>query len=88
MQFGFIPGHGTTDAIFIVRQLQKKYLGKNRSLYLAFVDLEKGFDRVPCKVLWWAMHALGIPQWIISVVQAKYSDAKSSVMICTVMTLR
>ena len=23
MQFGFVPGRGTTDAIFIVRQLQE-----------------------------------------------------------------
>ena len=25
MQFGFMPGRGMTDAIFIVRQLQEKY---------------------------------------------------------------
>ena len=25
-KFGFVPGRGTTDAIFVVRQLQKKYL--------------------------------------------------------------
>ena len=25
-QFGFVSGRGTTDAIFVVRQLQEKYL--------------------------------------------------------------
>ena len=50
MQFGFMPGRGTTDAIFILRQIQEKYINKNRNLYFAFVDLEKAFDRVPRKV--------------------------------------
>ena len=54
MQFGFIPGCETTDAIFIVRQLQQNFLEKNRNLYFAFIDLEKAFDRVPHKVLRWA----------------------------------
>ena len=35
---------GTTDAVFIVRQLQEKYLAANKRLYMAFVDLEKMFD--------------------------------------------
>ena len=39
-QFGFIPGRGTTDAIFVVRQLQEKYLAANKRLYMDFVDLE------------------------------------------------
>ena len=26
MQFGFLPGLGTTDATFIIRQLQEKYI--------------------------------------------------------------
>ena len=43
-QFGFIPGRGTTDAIFFVRHLQEKYLAANKRLYMAFVDLEKAFD--------------------------------------------
>ena len=46
MQFGFMPGRGTTDAIFLVKQLQEKYLGKKKNLYFAFIELEKAFDRV------------------------------------------
>ena len=41
MQFGFMSEKGTTDPIFIVRQLQEEFLEKRKILYLAFVDLEK-----------------------------------------------
>jgi len=47
MQFGFMPGKGTTDAIFTVWQMQKKYGCKGKKLYFAFVDFEKALDRVP-----------------------------------------
>ena len=74
MQFGFMPGCGTTDAIFILRQLQEKHLAKNKKLYFAFVDLEKAFDRVPRKVIWWAMRKLGLEEWIVRFVQAMYNN--------------
>ena len=32
-QFDFVPGRGTTDAIFVVRQLQEKYLAVNKTLH-------------------------------------------------------
>ena len=41
MHFGFRPGRGTTDAIFIVQQVQEKFLTKNKELWMAFIDLEK-----------------------------------------------
>src|SRR4051812_4863015 len=37
LQFGFSPGKGTTDAIFIVRQVKEKLLGKQKELWMAFV---------------------------------------------------
>jgi len=41
MQFGFMPGKRTTDAIFTVRQMQEKYGCKGKKLYFASADLEK-----------------------------------------------
>jgi len=41
MQFGFMKGKGTTNAIFIARQMQEKFRAKGKKLYFRFVDLEK-----------------------------------------------
>ena len=45
MQFGFMKGKGTTDAIFMARQMQENFRVKGKKLYFGFVDLEKAFDR-------------------------------------------
>ena len=74
MQFGFRPGRGTTDAIFIVRQMQEKYMSKNKELWMAFVDLEKAFDRVPREVLWWALRRLKVDEWLVQVIKAMYEN--------------
>ena len=52
MQCGFMQGRGTTDVIFIFRQLQENHLVAGKPLYLAFIDLENAFDRVPREVIW------------------------------------
>ena len=66
-----MAGRSTTDAIFIVRQLQEKYLARNKELWMAFVDLEKVFDRVPQEVVWWALRYLGVNEWILDSVGDK-----------------
>ena len=81
MQCGFMSGRGTTDAIFIVRQLQEKHLAANKPLYMALVDLEKAFDRVPRDVIWWAMRKLGIDEWLVRLVQSMYKDVRSRVRV-------
>ena len=67
--------------IFILRKIQEKYIRKNRNLYFAFVDLQKTSDRVPRKVLWWALRKVGIPEWIVRVLQIMYQIATSQVRI-------
>ena len=80
-QFGFVPGRGKTDAIFVVRQLQEKYLAANKRLYMVFVDLEKTFDRVPRKVIWWALGNLGVEEWSVRLVQGMQMRRAVSMLV-------
>ena len=57
VQFGFMPGKGTIDAVFFLRRLQEEYLEKEKKLYMCFVDLEKAFEKVPRRVLEWAIRS-------------------------------
>ena len=61
-QFGFMPGRGTADALFIVRRMQEEYREKDKKLYMCFVDLEKVFNRVPRRVMQWALRKKGLPE--------------------------
>ena len=81
MQCGFCPGKGTIDAIFVLRQLQEKYLAVKKELWVAFVDLEKAFDRVPREVLWWALREVGLEEWLIAVIQSMYEGANTSIKL-------
>ncbi|RUS90819.1 hypothetical protein EGW08_001438 [Elysia chlorotica] len=45
---------------------------------MAFVDLEKAFDRVPRKVIWWALRKLGVD---VRLVQGMYANARSQVRV-------
>jgi len=74
MQFGFMKGKGTTDAIFTVRQMQENFRVIGKKLYFGFVDLEEAFDRVPTEVTRWAMHTLGVEEWLVSAVMYKYTS--------------
>ena len=46
-QCGFRPGRSTTEQIFTLRQIFKKFWEFAKDVFACFVDLEKAFDRVP-----------------------------------------
>ena len=41
------------------------------------MDLEQAFNRVPQKVLWWALQVVGVLEWLVKVVKAIYVSARS-----------
>ena len=78
MQFGFMKGKGTTDAIFMARQMQENFRVRQEALFSS-CDLEKAFDRVPREVISWAMRKLGVEEWLVSAVMSMYAAAKTVV---------
>ena len=76
-----MPGKGTVDAIFIARRMQEEYQKKNKKLYICFVDMEKAFDRVPRKVMEWAMRKKGLSEVMVRAVMSLYDDAKKRVRV-------
>ena len=64
------------DAIFIFRRMQESYFEKNRKLFISFVDLEKAFDRVPRKVIEWALRKKLVTKRLVQAVMSMYKKAK------------
>ena len=78
-QFGFCQGRSTSGAMFLLRMLQEKYSQKEKKLYHVFVDLEKAFDRVPRKVIEWALRRKRIPERMVEAVMALYVESRTRV---------
>src|SRR2546425_557608 len=47
--------------------------------WMAFVDLEKAFNRVPHEVLWWALRHIGVEEWMVNVIKSLYEGVTIAV---------
>ena len=66
---------------YSLRQLQEKYLGKKKCLYYCFVDLEKAFDRVPRKVIKFALRKIGVEEKLVQAVMRLYEGVRTRVRV-------
>ncbi|VDP11945.1 unnamed protein product [Heligmosomoides polygyrus] len=78
-QCGFVTGCGNIDAIHAARLLVEKHREKQKPVHLAFLDLEKAFDRVPREVIWYALREHGVSEELVEWVRILYSCSKSRV---------
>ena len=50
-------------------------------MYMCFIDLEKAFDRVPRRVMEWAMRKKGLPETLVKAVMSLYERAETKVRV-------
>lgn len=79
-QSGFRKGRCTQDHIFTIKEIMNRRLAVNKRVYLAYIDLEKAFDKVPRKKIWECLNERGISKKLIRITKCLYKDTKNKVI--------
>ncbi len=79
-QGGFRKGRGCIDQIFEMKRLVEEYLGKDKKLYTAFMNLEKAYDQID-RALWNVLHIYGVGGQLLKGIQAFYRRANACVRV-------
>ncbi|KAL5580203.1 hypothetical protein UlMin_012645 [Ulmus minor] len=49
------------------------------NLHMAFIDLEKAYDRVPSELIWWVLGRKKVSQCYVDIIKDMYEDTVTSV---------
>ena len=74
MQLGFVPGKGTTNVIFIARQLQEKIIFAKKTTLLCFSCSGKSISLCSKKSLF-VLRSLRVEEWVVIIIQSMYANA-------------
>ena len=73
-QAGIRKGKGTSDQIFILRNIIEQSVEWQALLYLNFIDFEKAFDSKHRETLWKIMEFYGVPSKIATIIKKLYQS--------------
>ena len=73
-QTGFRQGKGTSDQIFILRNIIEQSVEWQAPLYFNFIDFEKAFDSIHRETLWKIMESYGVPPKILTIIKKLYRN--------------
>ena len=79
-QAAFRTGRGTTEQIFILRNILEQSAEWQTPLYIGFIDFKKAFDSVRRDKLWNILRHYGIPDNFVDIIQELYDGSTSCVV--------
>jgi len=74
-QAAYRRGRGTTEKIFILRNILEQCAEWQTPLYIAFIDFKKGFDSVRRDKLWNILRHYGIPDNFVDIIKKLYDGS-------------
>ena len=81
-QCGFRSGRGCVDQVSVMKQMNEKFVNKNKCLYVVYMDLEKLYDRVNGDAMWCILGMYGINGQLLKAVQSLYEKSEACVRVC------
>ena len=79
-QGGFRKGFRTTDHIFVLQTIIKKYISKGKKVYSCFIDLKKAFDSIDKNLLKKKLDNIGFGRNTINLLMNMYENTFTSII--------
>jgi hypothetical protein len=80
-QCGFRKGRGGVDQVFALKCVCEKYLERQKEVFVAFMGLEKAYDRVDRMAMWEVLGMYGVGGKILGVIKNMYEESTVCVRI-------
>ena len=58
----------------MVKQMSEKCIAKGKSLYVAYMDLEKVYDQVDRNAMWRVLNMYGVNGMLMNVIRSFYAE--------------
>ena len=74
IQCGFRRNRRKEDNMFMLERMMEMAAARGEELYIAFIDMEKAYDRVNRKKLFGVLRMYGVDEIIVSLIERVYED--------------